>query len=41
MVAKIWHKAHFMNSTAAIFDLITLEGAKKMPPKFFLITIAY
>ena len=22
-----------MKSTAAIFDLITLEGAKKMPPK--------
>ena len=31
----------FMNSTAAIFDLITLEVAKKIPPTFVLITIAY
>ena len=23
--AKIWHKVHFMNSTTAIFDFITLE----------------
>ena len=26
-----------MNSTAAIFDLITLDGAKKMPPNLSFI----
>ena len=36
LVAKIWHKVHFMNSTAAIFDFITLEVAKKIDPHFVL-----
>ena len=33
--AKIWHKVHFMNSTTAIFDFITLEVEKKYHPTFF------
>ena len=28
LFANIWLKVYFMNSTAAIFDLITLEVAK-------------
>ena len=39
LVAHIWHNVHVMNSTAAIFDLITLEVVKKNATQTFLITI--
>ena len=38
--AKLVVEIHLMNSTAASFDLITLEVAGKMPTTFVLITIA-
>ena len=38
LVAQIWHKVHFTNSTAVIFDLITLEVAEKNATKLFMIS---